>query len=46
MSVRIKYTSIIEATTGLKSLSLSKKNILALGSGEEEDWLLLNEVDS
>ncbi|CAD8192363.1 unnamed protein product [Paramecium pentaurelia] len=46
MSVRIKYTSIIEATTGLKSLSLSKKNILALGSGEEEDWLLLNEVDA
>lgn len=27
-------------------MSLSSKNVLAMGSGEEEDWLLLNEVDA
>lgn len=41
MTLRIKYTSMQPLNAGLKTLSLSSKNVLALGSGEEEDWLVL-----
>lgn len=45
MSLKMKYHVVRESGLGIRSLSLSKDNIIAVATGSEEDWVNIAEMD-